>query len=188
MSGIDSVDIDCIRIFDYVALGHIHGAQCIGENYIRYSGTPLKYSVSEEHHRKGITVVTLGEKNTPPEYAKLPLCASRDVRSMTGTLEQVIAAATDENRSDYVSITLTDEEGLYRPKDQLEEHYDNILEVKIENKRTQSRLENVEDMEDILYPIDAFREFYQIMNNQPASSVEEELMAEIISEIINIQE
>ena len=107
---------------------------------------------------------------------------------MTGTLEQVIAAATDENRSDYVSITLTDEEGLYRPKDQLEEHYDNILEVKIENKRTQSRLENVEDMEDILYPIDAFREFYQIMNNQPASSVEEELMAEIISEIINIQE
>ena len=188
VGGIDSVDIDCIRIFDYVALGHIHGAQCIGENYIRYSGTPLKYSVSEEHHRKGITVVTLGEKNTPPEYAKLPLCASRDVRSMTGTLEQVIAAATDENRSDYVSITLTDEEGLYRPKDQLEEHYDNILEVKIENKRTQSRLENVEDMEDILYPIDAFREFYQIMNNQPASSVEEELMAEIISEIINIQE
>ena len=78
--------------------------------------------------------------------------------------------------------------GDYRPKDQLEEHYDNILEVKIENKRTQSRLENVEDMEDILYPIDAFREFYQIMNNQPASSVEEELMAEIISEIINIQE
>lgn len=188
VGGIDSVNIDCIRIFDYVALGHIHGAQCIGENYIRYSGTPLKYSVSEEHHHKGITVVTLGKKNTPPEYNQIPLCTSHDVRSITGTLGQVIAEATNENRSDYVSITLTDEEGLYRPKDQLDEHYDNILEVKIENKRTQSRLENVKDIEEILYPIDAFLEFYQIINNQPASAVEEELMTEIISEIVNIWE
>lgn len=188
VGGIDSVDVDCIRIFDYAALGHIHGAQSIGENYIRYSGTPLKYSVSEEHHHKGITVVTLEEKNTPPKYDQLPLLASHDVRSITGTLEHVITAATNENRSDYVSITLTDEKNLYRPKDQLEEHYDNILEVKIENKRTQNRLENVEDTEEILHPIDAFREFYQIINNQPASSVEEKLMSEIISEIINIQE
>ncbi len=188
VGGIDSVDIDCIRIFDYVALGHIHGPQCIGENYIRYSGTPLKYSVSEERHQKGITVVTLEEKNTSLKYDHIPLCASRDVRSITGTLEQVIAAASGKNRSDYVSITLTNEESLYRPKDQLEEHYDNILEVKLENKRTQSRLENVENTEEILYPIDAFRDFYQIINNQPVSSVEEELMSEIISEIINIQE
>lgn len=128
------------------------------------------------------------EKNTSLKYDHIPLCASRDVRSITGTLEQVIAAASDKNRSDYVSITLTNEESLYRPKDQLEEHYDNILEVKLENKRTQSRLENVENTEEILYPIDAFRDFYQIINNQPVSSVEEELMSEIISEIINIQE
>lgn len=188
VGGIDSVDIDCIRIFDYVALGHIHGAQSIGENYIRYSGTPLKYSVSEEHHHKGITVVTLEEKDTPLKYAQLPLCASRDVRSITGTLEQVIAKASDENRLDYVSITLTNEESLYRPKDQLEEHYENILEVKLENKRTKSKLENIDDTQEILRPIDAFRDFYQLINNQPVSSDKEELMSEIISEIINIQE
>jgi len=188
VGGIDSVDIDCIRIFDYAALGHIHGAQAIGEEHIRYSGTPLKYSVSEEHHHKGITVVTLGEKNTPPKYEQLPLCASRDVRSITGTLEQVIAMAADGNNEDYVSITLTDEESLYRPKDQLEEHYSNILEVKIENKRTRGRLEGAEETEEILHPIDAFRDFYQTINDQPISSAEEELMSEIISEIINIQE
>lgn len=188
VGGIDSVDIGCIRIFDYAALGHIHGAQSIGEDYIRYSGTPLKYSVSEEHHQKGIMVVTLGEKNTPPKYEQLPLCAGRDVRSITGTLEQVIAAASDENRTDYVSITLTNEESIYRPKDQLEEHYENILEVKIENKRTHSRLESIEDTEDILHPMDAFRDFYQTINDQPISEAEEELISEIISEIINIQE
>lgn len=188
VGGVDSVDIGCIRNFDYVALGHIHGAQRIGEDYIRYSGTPLKYSVSEQHHKKGITVVTLEEKNTPSKYDFLPLTASRDVRSIKGTLGQVIAAASDENRADYISITLTDEESIYRPKDQLEEHYDNILEVKLENKRTQSRLESVDETEEILHPIEAFRDFYQFINNQPASAVEEELMLEIISEVINIQE
>lgn len=188
VGGIDSVDVECIRRFDYAALGHIHGAQSIGEEYIRYSGTPLKYSVSEEHHKKGITMVTLGEKNSPVQYEQLPLCASRDVRSVTGTLEEVIAMASEENHKDYVSITLTDENGIYRPKDQLEEHYENILEVKLDNRRTKSRLETVDETEEILSPIEAFRDFYQIINDQSLGTSEEEIMTEIISEIINTQE
>lgn len=188
VGGIDSVDVECIRRFDYAALGHIHGAQPIGEKYIRYSGTPLKYSVSEEKHSKGITVVTLGEKNSDIQYEQIPLYASRDVRSITGTLEEVIAMASDENHADYVSITLTNENSIYRPKDQLEEHYDNILEVRIENKRTRSRLADTEDEEQILEPFDAFREFYQAVNDQPISGGEEEVLAEIISEVKNKQE
>jgi exonuclease SbcD len=47
VGGIDSVDIAAVRQFDYVALGHLHGPQHIGVKQIRYSGTPLKYSVSE---------------------------------------------------------------------------------------------------------------------------------------------
>lgn len=188
VGGIDSVDVECIRGFDYAALGHIHGAQSMGEDYIRYSGTPLKYSVSEEKHKKGITMVTLGEKNSRIEYEQIPLCASRDVRSVKGTLEEVIAMATEENRGDYVSITLTDEDSIYRPKDQLEEHYENILEVRIENRRTRKRLESTEDVEQILDPFEAFREFYQAINDQPLSDAEAEVMAEIISEVKNKQE
>jgi exonuclease SbcD len=54
--------VKSVRSFDYVALGHLHGSQQIGEKHIRYSGTPLKYSVSEEKHEKSITLVTLREK------------------------------------------------------------------------------------------------------------------------------
>lgn len=186
VGGLDSVDTDCITKFDYVALGHIHGAQAIGAEHIRYSGTPLKYSVSEEHHNKSITMVTLGEKNSENKYESIPLNIKPDVRSIRGTLLEVIDKADDENRDDYVSITLTDEDSIYRPKDQLEEHYHNILEVKIDNERTRSKL-NVTETEKTLNPLEAFKEFYGEINNQPISEAELDIVAEIINDIKNSQ-
>lgn len=183
VGGLDSVDVECVKQFDYVALGHIHGAQNIGEDYIRYSGTPLKYSVSEEHHKKSITVITMGEKGSDNTYEQIPLEMKPDVRSIRGTLEEVIAMANDETKDDYVSITLTDEDSIYRPKDQLEEHYTNILEVQIDNKRVRSRLENEQSDETSLKPFEAFKEFYQEMNDQPLSDEEAEIMADVINKV-----
>lgn len=62
VGGSDNVDASVFESFDYVALGHIHGPQNIGSNRIRYSGTPLKYSLSEAAHHKSVTVVNLGPK------------------------------------------------------------------------------------------------------------------------------
>lgn len=182
VGGIDSVDIEWVRKFDYVALGHIHGAQYIGEEHIRYSGTPLKYSVSEENHNKAITVVTMGEKGTENQYDSISLIADKDVRSVKGKIEDIMAMATEKNRFDYVSITLTDEDNIYRPRDILEEKYKNILEVKVENKRTQSKIENVDGDEKILNPLEAFREFYQEINGQPLSRDEEEFFLEVMNQ------
>ena len=55
VGGIDNVDIGSVKEFDYVALGHLHGAQCIGKPEIRYCGTLLKYSVSESTQNKSLT-------------------------------------------------------------------------------------------------------------------------------------
>jgi exonuclease SbcD len=181
VGGIDSVDVSCVQSFDYVALGHIHGAQQIGAAHIRYSGTPLKYSVSEEHHKKAITMVTLGEKGCAPVCESILLSAKRDVRSIRGSMDEVIAAATDENRDDYVSITLTDD-NVYRPRDLLEEHYSHILEVRIDNDRVRSALNAQDRMTNNPDPLESFAEFYQEMNGQPLGTEEAEMMAEIIEE------
>ena len=42
VGGTDNVDAVVFADFDYVALGHIHGPQNIGNEKIRYCGTPLK--------------------------------------------------------------------------------------------------------------------------------------------------
>lgn len=98
--GLDRVDASVLYGFDYAALGHLHGAQSCGRKSVRYCGSPCKYSVSEERHRKAVTVVTLGEKGEEPKVEFLPLYAPRDVRRVRGTLEEVLSAAgADEHGS-----------------------------------------------------------------------------------------
>jgi exonuclease SbcD len=183
VGGIDSVDINAVKNFDYVALGHLHGAQSIGMKHIRYSGTPLKYSVSEEKHAKAITMVTINDKGSEIIIDKIPLYAARDVRIEKGLLSEIISRASEENRHDYVSITITDEDEIYKPKDQLEEHYDHILEVKVENSRTRAQLESTEFEATVLNPLEAFKQFYQEMQGAPMSSEEEGIMVAIINQL-----
>ena len=64
VGGIDQIEGAVFRDFDYVALGHIHSPQNVGNDRIRYCGTPLKYSFSEAGQQKSVTVVGLGEKGT----------------------------------------------------------------------------------------------------------------------------
>ena len=109
VGGIDNVDIGSVKEFDYVALGHLHGAQCIGKPEIRYCGTLLKYSVSESTQNKSLTVVTLKAKGEKPEIENYPLHPLRDVRKKKGTLDEIIKEAQETEKDDYISITLTDE-------------------------------------------------------------------------------
>lgn len=182
VGGLDWVDVSCVRDFDYVALGHIHRRQKMGEDYIRYCGTPYKYSVSEEKDEKGILVVTLGEKGTPPIFETIPLTIQPDVRSIRGSLTEVLEAATEENCQDYVSITLTDEQ-VFLAKESLEEVYPHILEVRVDNKRTRKRLEEREDSGKKRSPMEAFADFYREMNDMEMSEEEEEILRDVIEEV-----
>ena len=187
VGGLDAIDVSVVEAFDYVALGHIHGPQKIKSEKIRYCGTPLKYSVSEEHHNKTITLVIMGEKGTEPAIEKIPLEARRDVRRIKGTFDEIIEnAKTEGGREDYVSITLTDDAELYRPKDALEEVYPHILEIMVDNKRTRAIYDGLDDSIDpqkIITPLEAFREFYQLMKSQPMSESEENIISDIITQI-----
>lgn len=88
VGGTDNVDASVFEDFDYVALGHIHGPQNIGSNRIRYCGTPLKYSFSEETHHKSVTVVNLGTKGELALQLR-PLTPKHDLRSIRGTFREL---------------------------------------------------------------------------------------------------
>ncbi len=181
VGGLDSVDASLVEQFDYVALGHIHKPQHVLKPTIRYCGTPLKYSVSEEKHKKSITVVTLSEKGSEIGIESIPLYALQDVRRERGLLQEILDRATQDNCHDYISVTITDEVDPYKPKDQLEEKYDNILELMVDNTRTQARINEVNGEATVLDPILAFSEFYQEMQQCPMSEKEEEIIASIIN-------
>lgn len=182
VGGLDNVDASVVERFDYAALGHIHGAQMVKSPHIRYAGTPLKYSVSEENHKKSITVVTLGAKGQEIQIEQTPLAPLQEVRRERGQLEEIIERANEKNRHDFVSVTLTDEKEPYRPKEQLEEVYDFILELRIDNTRTRNLLEMREEDSFEFHPMEAFRMFYQEMQGQDMSGEEEEIVAGILEQ------
>lgn len=181
VGGLDNVDVSSVKDFDYVALGHIHGPQKIGYEHIRYGGTLLKYSVSERNHNKALTVVSIKNKGENLDIEQIKLKPLRDLRLEEGLLEEIIARATDDNKDDYISVILKDELDQYKPKEQLENVYTHILEIRVDNARTRSKLEASYEGIKIENPLEAFENFFVSMQNRDMTEDEKKAMVEIIA-------
>lgn len=139
VGGLDRVDASLVASFDYVALGHLHRAQSVGQPSVRYAGSPIKYSFSESAHSKTTTLVTLGNKDDV-EIATLPLTPLHDLRHIQGPLADLVSneIASQGNRDDYLRVTLTDDNELIEPLAKLRSVYPNVMLVDFDNARTRA--------------------------------------------------
>lgn len=179
VGGLDSIATTFVDKFDYVALGHIHSPQNLGDPHIRYAGTPLKYSVSEADQNKSITVVEMGKKGEI-SYRYLPIHPLHDVRALRGKMEELAAQCTEIPCHDYVSIVLTDEEAVQQPRDYLEKYYDHILEIQIDNTRTRQIMEEEIPALKEMSLEEAFMTFFQESTGRPMNEDEQKKFAQII--------
>ncbi len=95
IGGTDCVDAGLFRGFEYTALGHLHGAQKVTDDSIRYAGSLLKYSFSEVKQHKSAALVTLSEKGSAPEIELKPLRPRREMRIIKGDLIDLMKAGED---------------------------------------------------------------------------------------------
>ena len=185
VGGSDNVDASVFDEFDYVALGHIHGPQNIVPGKVRYCGTPLKYSFSEAHHKKSVTIVELREKGDL-QIRTAPLVPLRDLREVRGTYQEL----TDRKNyagtatEDYLHITLTDEEDVPEAMGRLRVIYPNLMKLDYDNIRTRSHnlVDGAEEVQQ-KSPLDLFGELYALQNNQPMSQVQQEFALGLIKAI-----
>ena len=184
VGGVDEVDIRNLLRFDYAALGHIHRPQKIKSSSYRYCGTPLKYSISEENQKKSITCVELKEKGEKPIITEIPLPALRELMTLRGTLEEVLSAATEGNKDDFISITLTDEIDPYHPKERLEEVYSHILEIRVDNERTRNILSDDAQGIEEKSPFEIFAQFFEEMQSRSMTDAEKKQMEEIFTQVM----
>ncbi len=184
VGGVDAVPAEVFDSFDYVALGHLHAPQRVQGERVRYAGSPLKYSLSEEKQRKAALRVRLGAKGEDGaalEVEKLPYHPLRDVRSIRGTLAELTADAGV--CMDYVFVTLTDELPPLDPVGSLLMSYPNLVQRRMENSRTGGKvsapLERVEERN----PLEHFVHFFEVQNNgQLPNAAQMKLLREIIEE------
>ncbi len=126
VGGSGEVPPSLFQSFDYTALGHLHGPQRVGE-CARYSGSPLKYSFDEERHKKSLTLLDITKQSNTTTL--LPIPALRDMRTVTGTLEELIALGKTAPSEDYLAVELTNNTPVYMPLEQLRPYFPNVLSV-----------------------------------------------------------
>ena len=180
VGGSDNVDASIFDAFDYVALGHLHGAQNIGSSRIRYCGTPLKYSFSEENHHKSVTVVKLGEKGGLSLELR-PLTPRRDLRSIRGSFAEV---SEMERSGDYLHIILTDEEDVPEAVGRLRLIFPNLMKLSYDNTRTRTN-QVIGGAEEVRRksPLELFEELYALQNNQPMTGQQRSFVRDLIESI-----
>ena len=186
VGGADNVDASVFDGFDYVALGHLHGPQTVGRETVRYCGTPLKYSFSEVHHKKSVTVVELGEKGTVT-VRTVPLTPRRDLVELRGAYEEVTRRDFYEGngyQDSYVHITLTDEEDVPDALGKLRLIYPYLMKLDYDNQRTHAT--GVGDEGGDLQrksPMELLEEFYELQNGQPMGQEQRQFARQLMERI-----
>ena len=133
---VEKISCEIFKDFDYVALGHLHSAQSVGYDHIRYSGSPLKYSLSEAFGEKSVPLITIGAGGLE-EVKLLPLRPRRDLRHITGHLDQLLQAENITDPDDYMYVTLTDEEIISDIMGIVQQYYPNTIRIDYKNSHTQ---------------------------------------------------
>ncbi|MFL6160707.1 MAG: exonuclease SbcCD subunit D [Jatrophihabitantaceae bacterium] len=129
VGGVDSVAADTFAGADYVALGHLHGAQQprgSGPAVLAYSGSPLRYSFSELAQTKSVNLVDLPAAG-PVTVTQVPLVQPRQMAELTGRLDQLLASTGHEQ--DWVRVTITDRARPDQLFDRLKARFPYLLNV-----------------------------------------------------------
>ncbi len=190
VGGTDNVDSGVFAPFDYVALGHLHGAQHIGRETIRYAGSPLKYSFSEARQHKSVTVVTLGEKGDV-QVRTAALTPLRELREIRGSYDELTARSFYEHttyRSDYLHLILTDEQDVFDAMSRLRTIYPYLMTLDYDNARTRAAGGmSVPAETERRTPLELFEALYQRQNHRPMSEVQRAYIAQLMEQIMEVQ-
>jgi exonuclease SbcD len=129
IGGTAAVDAAVFEPFSYTALGHLHRPQDVaGKSTLRYSGTPLAYSFSEEH-AKSVTVVDMAPDGACTiEHVAVPV--GRAVLTIEGTLDTLLQARpTAAAAQSLVRAIITDPGVVLDAKQKLSAVYPHVVEI-----------------------------------------------------------
>ncbi|EHQ9267570.1 exonuclease SbcCD subunit D [Vibrio parahaemolyticus] len=182
IGGSDRVSHEHFLNFDYVALGHLHQPQKKGEEYIRYSGSLMKYSFGEQNQKKGFTLVEIG-KDGFIGAEHIELTAPHEMRIVEGELEQILEwGKTDPKNEDYLLVRLMDKHAILNPMDKLRTVYPNVLHLEkpgmligVEREMAQAKLARSE--------IDMFKDFFAEAQDSELSNEQEQAISDIIKQL-----
>ncbi|WP_302118538.1 exonuclease SbcCD subunit D [uncultured Limosilactobacillus sp.] len=165
VGGLSAVTTDVLSPFDYVALGHLHNKNALNEERIKYSGSPMKFSVSEANQEKGVWLV-----DTAPFCVKwIPLTPVHDIHLLKASFDELITNADRKLRDDFYDIELTNHDRIPDVLNKLREYYPKIVSLHRTHQAQKVQL-NLSKKRAQESPLDLLADFYsQTMGNEMTS-------------------
>ncbi|MDN6398257.1 MAG: exonuclease SbcCD subunit D [Alkalibacterium sp.] len=150
------VDVNIFDDFDYVALGHLHKAQKVKSENVRYSGSPLKYSKSEVRHKKQFALLDIDKDTFNVEMIEIK--TERDMKVLKGTFNELMA---DESE-DYIFFELEDNNYVMDAMNQLRRRYPYAmgLEYTAQKERKESSKKTKQEALEKKGLLELFDDFY----------------------------
>jgi len=190
IGGAEHVSASHFKSFHYTALGHLHQAHHVGDERIRYAGSPLKYSISEETHRKGWLIVELDEAGNAT-VEKRELKPLRDMRRVAASIEEI--ETQHQTSDDYVFVTLQNDNPVLFPMEKVRAVYPNALHVERRVRSLQTddasedSLENSAGSRRDADPVDLFASFYREVKGLPLEDEKRRLFAETFMDVMKLE-
>jgi exonuclease SbcD len=185
IGGAEFVHAEYFKAFHYTALGHLHQAHHVSNETIRYAGSPLKYSISEETHRKGFLIVEI-DGTGAVSVEKREFKPLRDMRRVIAPIEEI---ERHEVSKDYVFVTLLNDNPVLFPMEKVRSVYPNALHVERKVIVTAgSATDGSEAGEGMarreVDPVTLFAAFYKEVKGIPLSDDKQKLFAETYANVL----
>lgn len=185
VGGSDLVDARLFAPFDFVALGHLHRAQNVGSERIRYCGTPMAYDFSEVGAEKSVSIVELtGDRSVL--LRTVPIPAPRNLAEIRGSFDEVVSseAIRRADRDAYTHIILTDDVPIPDVMNRLRQVYPRITHLDWDNARTRQE-DDFSVAADVKKhtPLSLFAEFFQRMGGVEMTAEQSRYVEQLIREI-----
>lgn len=185
VGGSDMVGAALFAAFDYVALGHIHRAQNVGGERIRYCGTPMAYDFSEARQSKSVTVAEL-DGCRRLHIRTIPIPAPRNLAEVRGAFADVTSeeAIRCADKDAYTRVILTDDAMIPDVMNRLRQVYPLLAHLDWDNARMRQAEEAAGPTEVKKHtPASLFEAFYQRMSGTELSAEQKEYLNSVIGDI-----
>jgi exonuclease SbcD len=171
--------------FSYTALGHLHRPQEVGGPTVRYSGTPLAYSFSEDH-AKSVSVVELDAVGAC-RVEVVPVDVGRAVCTLRGTMAELLDPTRHHDATAcFVRAIVTDRETVLEARSRLGAVYPHLAEVRLAPEGFDldaAQVVGVAPRE--LDPLEATRQFWEAVEGAAPPAAIDELLVDALQTAID---
>ncbi|PSL40422.1 exodeoxyribonuclease I subunit D [Planomicrobium soli] len=181
IGGAEHVAAHHFEAFHYTALGHLHKAHYVLNETIRYAGSPLKYSISEENHQKGFLVIEMDASGGVAVEKRL-FRPNRNMRTVEGTMDEILKHELNE---DFVFVKLLDDAPILYPMEKVRSVYPNAMHVERKNFIGTASQGATGGARRKMDSLSLFKAFYEEVKGEAASKETEEIFKDVLNEFLN---